>query len=277
MRRASVLALLAWLWTGTALADADLDAGIASLEEGEFDAALTAFERAESHPLDRAELSRLYANRALAHHALADRRAMETDLLRFASLDPQGELPAAAPPPVHDAFARARAQAGEGLALEVAQHRDDATVRFTASVVRDLGALASSVDLAVRRAGQRDWIVADGASVDLDVEDGETVEVAASARAASGALLFELGTRDAPRAIVVGEPEDAIEDEVDRSLQPATEQGDDSVAIGVGVGLTVAVLLGAAAAVLAYVFLVDQAPRNEIGAPSTRIWGLTFE
>ncbi|MGB5809293.1 MAG: hypothetical protein WBG86_02110 [Polyangiales bacterium] len=82
-----------------------LDEAVASYEEAGFQEALRAFDDA-AHNADLTvdELLYLFEMRALVHHALGDRAAMDRDLLRIAVVRPSYRLGGLAPPPVREAF-----------------------------------------------------------------------------------------------------------------------------------------------------------------------------
>lgn len=270
MRLAVCICALALL-PAHAFANDALDAGVAQLEEGEFEAALASFDEAESGALTRDDLVRLSTQRALAHHALGDEAAMQNDLTRLASLDPEGELPRAAPPPVREAFEAAQQRAMGGLSLDIRQRRRGGSVRLSARVAHDLGALVTEVTVSVRVQGSGEWIAGDPTSATVSVADGDIVEVRARAIGPGGAVLVERGA-DVPDRITIGEvsPVTANEQAVEESLE---EGGDDGVAIALGILIPVA-LLGAGAAVLAYFLLQEDQGRDEISPPVTNAWTL---
>lgn len=272
MRLGSVIAAIVLLTPLTAAANEHIDAGVAALEEGEFEAAIASFAAAEDGELTREDLVRLFTHRALAQHALGEDRAMETDLLRLASIEPAGELPRSAPPQVRDAFEAARDRAMGGLAIEIRQEREGARVELTARVLHDVGALVTSITMSARPVGAEGWVDADPNRLSLEVPDGAEVEVHARAVGPGGAVLLERGTLRAPEVLVIGE--DRAEAEAEEAVADSLgeeDSGSDDVAIGVGVGVSVALVLGGAAAILVY-FLMNDTQRTEIAPPVAVFW-----
>lgn len=93
-----------------------------SYRQGRFRAVIEAVDRVlTSERLDEATLADLLELAALSHHALGDRGGLERSLAWLAALGTRDALSQAAPPPVVEAYARARREA---MALEVAIARD---------------------------------------------------------------------------------------------------------------------------------------------------------
>src|SRR5690242_15135438 len=91
--------------TGTAFAHPRLDDARARFDRADLRGALTALGRAEqASDLTRADVITLLEMRALVRFTLGDTGAMEEDLLRLASIDPDHRFGDDIPPDLSEAF-----------------------------------------------------------------------------------------------------------------------------------------------------------------------------
>jgi hypothetical protein len=184
----------------TALAHPLVDQGVRHYEQARFDRALRAFRRAEAgDDLTRDDLLLLLSTRALVHHADGEQEAMEADLLRLATLEPDHALPASAPPRVRRAFERIRARISEPLTLQVDIGRTDHGLRLAARVRGDDAGLVQRVSLFARTGAS--FEAAERAEMEVEVGDDEAVEYYAEAVGPGGAVVVTEGTAESPRSV----------------------------------------------------------------------------
>lgn len=233
------MALAAALSSTPALAQHDLDRGVALYEAADLEGALATLERAErGEDLTRSDLIRLLATRALVLFALDRSEPMLADLTALASLAPEHDLGDRAPPAVREAFDRARARVREPLSVRAVAHPLAAGVRVSAEVRGDRGALVRAVRVRARapggsfRAG-RDAVVLPTLA--------DAVEVVVEVVGPGGAVLASDGADDAPRRLTVARGVDS---------RATDQRRDPALAVGLAAG---AAVLVAAAVVLALV------------------------
>ena len=112
--------LAAWAMPSEALAHPMLDRAVAAYEEADFELALRTFDTAERNAdLSVEELLKLFELRALVHHALGDRVAMERDLRRLVAVRGSYELSRLAPPSVRSTFDAIRSENGGANSVEL--------------------------------------------------------------------------------------------------------------------------------------------------------------
>jgi hypothetical protein len=199
MRRLSALTLLVFVGAAATAhaASPELDDAVLRYEGADFEGALEALGRAErGQGLDRAELLRLIATRALVHFALGRSDALDRDLVMLVSLEPEYDLGRRAPPAVSDAFEAARRRLRGRLALRVESAPAPGGVRVRAEVEHDAAGLVRTLSISGRRPGGP-WRTAAGGTVDIGVADG-VVEVWAVARGPGGAPVANAGSVEAP-------------------------------------------------------------------------------
>lgn len=237
----------------------DVEAGVAAYQEANFEAALSAFGRAEASPaLSREDLARMLFVRALVHSAFGSDGARDVDLLRLASLAPDHPLRAAgsdgtelvAPPPVREAFAAAERGLAGPIAIRVALEAAPGGAILRASVENDPGGLTRRVRVTATVGGAEQR--ADDGRVTLRGDAGAAVTYAASALGPGGAVLATREGEDAiPGAAALAD-----------AIAPAPEGGSDEWAWWLGGGIALAVLAGGIALV---VVLVTESGGDEPG------------
>ena len=97
-----------------------LDRAISAYEMADFENALQIFDAAEKNAdLSVEELLQLFEMRALVHHAIGDKGAMQADLRRLAAVRPDYAFSQLAPPPVRQAFHDMLETSGGSLGVEL--------------------------------------------------------------------------------------------------------------------------------------------------------------
>jgi hypothetical protein len=199
-------------------------------EEAEFDQALAALDRAAAgEGLDLSGAVALLELRAELHLALGDAAAVDHDMVQLATLAPDHVLDPHHPPELQESLTRARAAAGQPLALHVETTPSEGRLALDASVVGDPGHVVREIRIEHRQDGGA-W-EAGGASV--EIAGGASVEVVVSAIGPGGAVLTAEGTHDAPRSYAI--PAAAV---------AAPSAADPWPFIGIGIGVGVAVIIG---------------------------------
>ncbi len=214
-----------------------IDEGVRLYAEADFEGALTALERAEHETLDRRELLRLLATRALVRFALGDFDRLDRDLLAIVSLEPDYNLGGRAPPPLANALSRARAGAGEPLSVRAFVETTPRGVRVTATTHGDRAGLVDHVEVFARPVSRAAYAHGEP-SVELVVAPESEIEVRAVATGPGGAVLATDGTEDAPRRVRAPEP------------LPTAAPPPDGPSAGVWLGLGLGVAAAAAAGII---------------------------
>jgi hypothetical protein len=234
----SLLALLA----APARAHAQIDEGMRLMDDADFAGAVSAFDRAESGPLDRAALLRLLAGRAMARWATGDAGFARRDLAGLRSLDGAFELPPEAPPDLVAVFEEA---SPEPLVVHARWDTSDGIATLVVSAVDDPGRLVRSTRLHVR-VGQGAWQIPT-LPVSVALAAGEHVAAYVELVGPGGAILATAGSESDPILDAPTAPAAALAP--DAPAAPADQTG---LFIGLGVGIGVAVI---AAIVIAAVVL----------------------
>lgn len=201
--RIPAFALLAIAVTSAASAQpTELDEGVRLYEQAELEAALAALDRAAEGRLERADVVRLLATRALVRFALGFFEPLERDLLAIATLEHDYELGMRAPPPLHAAYARLQGQIAGPLRVTVELEALEAGVRLHARTEGDAANIVEHVALSARRVGG-EWQRGEDGNLVLPVLSGERVELYAEAIGPGNAVLASDGTANAPRTETV--------------------------------------------------------------------------
>jgi len=232
MRWPSLIALALVGASATArAASPEVDEAVARYEGADFEGALEALARAEAgQGLDRAELLRLLATRALVDFALGRSEALDRDLVMLASLEPEYDLGRRAPPAVRQAFEAARGRVRGRLALRVDAAPAPGGLRVRAEVEGDAAGLVRATSISARRPGGP-WRTAGGGTLDLAVTHG-AVEAWAVARGPGGAPVATAGSAEAPLRLAAPAAE--------RPRRRPSGGGNATLWIGIGVGAAVA-------------------------------------
>lgn len=180
----------------------ELDEGVRLYEQAELQAALAALERAAEGTLERADVVRLLATRALVRFALGFFEPLERDLLAIATLEPDYQLGMRAPPPLHAAYERLQGQISGPLRVRIELEALEAGVRLTARTEGDAANVVERVELSARRVGG-EWQRGRDGNLVLPVLSGERVELYAEAIGPGSAVLASDGTANAPRTETV--------------------------------------------------------------------------
>lgn len=195
----------------TASAHPELDEGVRRYEEADFDGALAALERAEaSGELERPDLLRLLATRALVFHALDRSEEMHRALSALLSIEPDYELGPRAPPGVRRAADRVRRELHGPIELRARVEAAPGGVRLVVRERNDIAGLVDRIDVAARTEGSSRWRTSRDGSVVLSTSRDPVVEYHATAIGPGGTALVRLGTPDDPqriRAAGAGEPD----------------------------------------------------------------------
>lgn len=250
-----------------ARAGESLRAGIAAVEEAEFERALAALDRAEtSDTLSREELVTLYERRALVRFALGDAAGADQDLTRLAALEPNLVLDGRTPPQLRAAFERARAALGGRmeLALRVVRRGGEAVIR--AEVSRAPEGLVQRIEISYRVGAGGAWQSSAGDSVRVALREDEELLVHAAVRGAGGAVIVSEGSAEAPRRFA-GTAAGAVI--AASSAGPVTAGDDTALHWGIGLGAGGAVMIAVAIAVGV---AVSSAPSDQtaFGGPTLR-------
>jgi hypothetical protein len=219
-----------------------IDEGVRLYEEADLTGALEALSRAEEGPLDRSELLRLLLTRALVRFGLGEFGPLERDLLAIATIEPDYDLGVRAPPPLQNAFARAKERVTAPLGLSVELEGMAGGVRLEAVTTGDRAGVVERVVIAARPAGQGEFSRGDGGTLTLPVSAGGEVELYAEAIGPGGAVLATDGTSEEPRRAAVP--------------APVAAGGGSAVDSGPNVPLLVGVTVGAAVVVAAVIVAI---------------------
>jgi len=179
---------------------------------------LASAERARD--LSRDDVVALLEARALAHQALGDQAAVESDLDRLVAVAPEHTFSAEAPPDVTEAFARAKARSPGALDVRLAVSQRPGGVEVAASVANDRGLARETVVYGRARSGS--WESARNGPLFVRGTAGGRVEHYAVAIGPGGAVLAQAGSRADPRAVVVvGSPASTRRETHETSDAPA--------------------------------------------------------
>jgi len=238
---------------------AHIDDGVRLYEEADLSGALEALSRAEEGPLDRNDVLRLLLTRALVRFGLGEFGPLERDLLAIATIEPDYDLGVRAPPPLQNAFARAKERVTEPLGIRVELEGMAGGVRLSANAIGDRAGVVERIVVAARPAGDGSFSRGDGGTLTLPVTTGGDVELYAAAIGPGGAILATDGTEDEPRRA--------------RVPAPAAEGGgesDESSSVPLIVGLSLGAAVVAAIAIVAIVLATS-------GSEGTQPMGPTVE
>lgn len=195
--------LLTALVPAAAHAHPVVDEAIAHYRQAEFDKSLELLDKAAGRDdLSRADVVELLRHRALVRFATGKREAMADDLRKLATLDPEDGLGDDVPPPVAEAYERARSKAAP-IAVEATAEHTAGGVRVSARLQGDDAGLVREVRVAARPGGGA-WQRAAGEPVTVPVTSGATVEYFAAAIGPGGAAVASAGTEASPRTHVAG-------------------------------------------------------------------------
>ena len=242
-----------------ALAHPLLDEAARRYAEADFAGAIEAFAQAEaSNDLSREDLIALYTSRSLVRFAMQEIDAVEEDLTRLATLDPDLEVPPDMPPAMQEMFARVKERIRTAIAVEGRVERVRNGLRVRAEVTGDVMGIVR--DVAVHgRAGGAAW--EHGADGELFVQDPSVLlQWYVEAIGPGGAVVANHGAQDAP---LVREPPRAV---------PARPSLDDAVAEESDSGAGWWIAGGAVVAVAAIVTVVLV---TSAGAETSRFAGPT--
>jgi hypothetical protein len=219
-----------------------IDEGVRLYEEADLNGALDALANAEEGPLDRSELLRLLLTRALVRFGLGEFGPLERDLLAIATIEPDYDLGVRAPPPLQNAFARAKERVTAPLGVRVELEGMAGGVRLEAVASGDRAGVVERVVIAARPAGQSEFSRGDGGTLTLPVGEGGEIELYAEAIGPGGAVLATDGTRQEPRRATVP--------------APVAAGGGGAVDTGPNVPLVVGVTVGSAVVVAAVIVAI---------------------
>jgi len=133
-----------------------VEQGFHRYAEADFAGALEAFSQAWSaNGLERDDVVRVLAGRAMVHFAMSDTLALNAALASLASLEPEYTFPREAPPELAAGLAEARERIGGQLAIEVAVAWRGPDAELTARTVHGPSGLVSRVVLHAHGAGAR--------------------------------------------------------------------------------------------------------------------------
>ena len=213
MRRVAMgsLWLTSLLVPAVAHAHPAIDRGVALYEEADFEGALAALAEAEgADALERTELLRLLATRALVHFALERHEALTRDLTMLASLEPDFDLGPRAPPALERAFDRVRSRVPSALAVVLRVEAAPQGARVIAATDGDRAGMTRQLTVHARAAGGP-WREGRDGSVSVVASSGAEIEAYATAIGPGGARLARAGSEVSPRTLIVpgGAEEDA--------------------------------------------------------------------
>jgi hypothetical protein len=239
---------------------AEVATGVTAYEEGDFEAAEAAFDRAlAAGGLTRGDLVRVLAHRLLLAHARGETERLETLALRLASLDPEA-LGDAMSPELERVVAAAAHRADGVVRLEISHEEVDGGLAVRARVRGDVGALVETVRLRVRVARASEWVEAEGGIAVAPAADPGALEVVAEAVGPAGVVLAAIGSESEPARLA----------EVILRGAPAPEQRARRRRLGGGavaaIVVAAAVVVGGAVA-LGVVFGTAESDRSQVGAP----------
>lgn len=256
MTRFVVVALFACLLLshGAARADASLDAGLAALDEGDFDAAAAAFDAALADDnLSRPELIALLEARAALHFALHDEAALDNDLGWLAALDPGHSFGDNRPPDLARRFVSIEQHHPGALEVTATALPSDAEVLVTARTQHVPEAMEVTLRVCTRVEGAP-WRCVDGATAHSP-NSASGVFYYAEAVGPGGAVVASAGSASdplhlaSPGATGTGSGADdanaAVDSTVDGSSASDETTSGHGLALGLGIGGgVVAVALG---------------------------------
>jgi hypothetical protein len=219
---------------------AAIDESVRLYEDADLEGALAAIERAERGPLDKNDLLRLLATRVLIRFGLGLFEPLERDLLAIATIAPDFDLGIRAPPPIQQAFERARSRVTAPLSLRLEIGASSTGAEVGAATVGDRANVVRRIEIAARPAGASTWRRGEG-RVELAVEPGDAIEAYARALGPGGAVLATDGSHSSPRRLVATVLEEPGEG---GSWLPWLLAGAGVLAIGAAVAITVLVLGG---------------------------------
>ena len=235
-----------------ASAQSELDEAQQLFEEANFETALAVLETAEQGSgLDRDGVIRLLLLRALVHHALGNRRALDESLRALATIAPDFPMDSSYPPAVSGRFEVVRAQTAEPLALSVETSAVSGGYEISASVVGDTGRLIREIQIATR-IPEGEWLINEGSTARIPVAEGTVVDYYVSAIGPGGAVLLNEGSADEPRHL--GHASTRAPSDLEQSLETPVEPPQRRISpwVWVGTGAAVAVVTAVVlAAVLA--------------------------
>lgn len=264
-----VLAAAAAAPSATARAHAIVDEGIRKIENAEFRDAIQTFERAEAaDDLTREDLIALYENRAVAWLAVGDEDAMEADVRRLASLDPDHVFGPAMRPEVRAAFVRVRGSTEGPPRVDVEASRDDDAVSLRATVTRDPTELVRDVRVFGRAAGG-EWLSGSRTLV-VPAPADVTVEHYAEAVGAGGAVLASAGSETSPLR-AAGTTSGTSGGVGGGALVGGDGTGDDDDGGGGSLAIWVAAGIVAAGAIVGVVLLATSGGDSDVTQPSAPI------
>jgi len=259
------VAVAAFFCASPAAAHPLVDAGRRHLDEADFRRALEAFSRAENaSDLSRDDLLLLLESRALVYVATHDDEALDRELVRLATIDPDHRFRPDAPPELAERFGRARRRARERLSVRIdAERLPNGSVRLQPSVEHDEGSLLRHVHV-FARGGRGTWTEAVDEPLLVERPRG-AVRYHALAVGPGGAVIAELGSRESPRTLAGAEgaadqaPAEPAGDRIPESGEPATapayDQSVDATTDDDGGGGSTWIWVGAGALAVAAVIV----------------------
>lgn len=222
-----------------ALAHPLVDEGYRRYSEADFSGALDAFGRAwAARGLDRTDVVRTLAGRAMVFFATNDAAGLQAALSSLAVLEPEYAFPREAPPDLAQGLASEHARVGGALAIEVTVEWRGNDAFLSSRVAHDPGHMVTAVKLHAQAAGGD---AVEGEGTLLVPSAGERVSYWAEAIGPGRSVLATEGSRAAPReatqtGVALGVTEDSSAGAVD------TGSGDGiSPWVWVGVGAVVVI------------------------------------
>ena len=236
--------------------EAEVGVGIAAYEAADFDAALQAFERAETLGLDRELLVRVLSHRVLIAQAAGDTSALEAQALRLVTLEPEA-LRQEASPDLTRALEHARSRADGIVRIRIESEVEGDHVLVRARVEGDAAGIVREVRLFAGR-DRGELVPANNAVVRLEGSTLEGIVLVAECIGPGNAMLAHEGTVAAPTTLAAMTARSLL-------AQPIPATNDDT-ALHVGLALGGAAVV--IAAVVITVLVVDaNAPRSQLSGP----------
>ena len=189
-----------------------VDEGYRRYSQADFSGALDTFGRAWSGSgLERRDVVRILAGRAMVFYATNDTQGMRAALASLAALEPSYAFPREAPPELAQGLAAEVARLGGALAIEVTVEWRGEDAQLSARVGHDPGRMVGTVELHARTQGAHPL---EGEGTLLVAGAGQAVVYWAEAIGPGGAVLATEGSQAAPHraprnAVALGVPEDS--------------------------------------------------------------------
>jgi len=237
-------------------ADDSLDTALAALDEGDFDAAATAFDAAlAGDDLSRPELLALLEARAALHFALHEESALDVDLGWLAALDPGHSFGDNRPPDLARRFVEIEQSHPGALQVTATALPSDAEVRVAARMEHVPEGMDARLRVCLRIEGAA-WRCVDGA-VASSPGSASGVYYYAEAFGPGGAIVASAGSASTPLHLaspggsVDVAPDAAVDATGAADANSSTDAAGGGHGLAIGLGIGGGVLAVALAVVLA--------------------------